>query len=176
MKDTITIVLIVAVVALLGYMAFFKASPAFGSSAVGTTFNSAKVAEIVMQPTSSSATSSSILNTDANDRIIDSSFVSCATSTGSVFAQTAAGVATFQWQFATTSTNAPAVFPSTATNAALINLGTSTTDDSYAASSTPTARAISRRWPTGTYLTIQPNATSSNASLSCQAGVYYHGT
>lgn len=166
---SITVALIVGIAG--GY--FYPVAVSVGSPS-GTTFNSAKVASVVMVPTSASATSSSVYNGDASDRIIDSAFVACFPAVGSVFAQTSAGVANWTWIAATTSTNAPATI--TNTNLALnVNVSTSSTNDSYIATSTYT-NVITRRWAAGTYLTFQPNATSSVSGVNCTPGVYYHGS
>ena len=169
-----------AVLVILGgayeYYSHTQVSQSAGST-VGTTFNTAKVAEVIMSPTSAVATTTSIFNGDASDRIIDNAFVACNPGVGTVFAQTGAGVSAFTWTAATTSTNAPATLGSNAAgNYALnVNLATSTTNDSYIATSTYT-NVIARRWAAGSYLTFSTNATSSTAGLNCQAGVYYHGS
>jgi hypothetical protein len=172
----------IAVLAILGATAFFGYSPftkqtvqQIFNSPVGATFNSAKVAEIAMAPISSAATSSSLYNGDASARIIDSGFVSCATSTGAVMGSTG-GVASWTWQMATTATNALGLQGNT--NYAMnLTVSTSTTDNEYTASSTNPALVMNRYWPSGSYLTINTNATTTNGmSVTCQAGVYYHGT
>lgn len=171
--------------AVLGAFAFFGLTP-FGKTVVeqlagsnqsaGATFNSAKVASIVMVPNAAgtNATSSSILNTDSTDRIITDAFVSC-TKAGSVFAQTSAGVANWTWKAGTTTTSAPATLDSVNANslAMSMNVATSATDDSYNSTSTYTG-VFTRRWPTNTYLSFAPNATSSTAA--CVVGVHYLGS
>lgn len=178
----------VVVLSVLGGLAWFGFTPFLhntvtneqtnaqvaGSSA-GTLFSTAKVAEIAINPTVNAATSTSILNGDANDRIIDSSFVSCATSSGAVTTNGGSGVATWNWLSATTSTSALGLQGNT--NYAMnITVPTSTTDNSYVASSTSPASVRNRLWPSGSYLTFNINASSSNATLTCQVGSYYHAT
>lgn len=140
-------------------------------SAVNSTFNSAKVASVNITPSSSSATSTSILNTDASDRIVTDAFVTCQ-SVASVFAQDGLGVSGWLWVAATTSTAAPAVLPATAFAAMNVVVGTSTAD-AWAATTTYTS-PFARRWATGTYMTFWQNATSSTAT--CQGGVHYLAT
>lgn len=141
-------------------------------SVVGSTFNNAKVAAINMTPSSASATSSSILNTDASDRIVTDAFVTCSQTPGNNFAPNG-GVATWIWQAATTSTNAPATLGSNSVNQALFVTVATSTADAYTATSTYTI-ALTRRWATGSYMTFQPNATSSTAV--CNVGVHYLAT
>jgi hypothetical protein len=172
------IALVIAVVAAGGVYGGYKflLTPPIGGSATGSTFNSAKVAETIMAPVSNSATTSSILNSDTSDRVITDYFVACATSTGAVFAQTAAGVNTFQWTAATTTTSAPSNLDGNSNTIFTINLGTSTTDNSYAASTTNSAKVSNRTWLAGSYITFAANATSSNKTLSCEVGVHYLGS
>ena len=167
--------------AVAGLVAFFGLSP-FGKevvqqiagSSTGTTFNTAKVAAVVMSPTTSSATSTSILNTDASDRIILDNFVSCAGATTTAFGADSLGLATWKWGAATTSGAAPQPSILNSVNAAMnINVATGTYD-AYTASSTYTA-VYTRRWAAGSYLTFQTNGTTT-PSLSCVAGVHYIGS
>jgi hypothetical protein len=168
---------VVAVAAALGAVAFFGFSPfmktvvqQFGTVTAGTTFNTAKVASVDMIPISSSATSSSVYNGDANDRVVTDAFVSCYATTSTAFAQNGAGLANWTWLAATTSGSAPATL--TNTNYVMnLNVATSSTDDSYAATSTYTPH-IWQRWKAGSYITFQPNGTTTN-TVSCNVGVHY---
>lgn len=148
-------------------------------SPAGSTFNSAKVAEITSVPISITATSSSVYNGDSSDRVVDSGFVSCATSSGSVYASTAqaVGVATWNWKAATTAV-ASLGLQGNVNYAFNLDVATSTTDSGYSATTTPgsTFQAFNRTWKAGTYMTFLTNATSTNQTINCQAGVYYHGT
>lgn len=163
-------IVLVAIIALGGYVFPQVDLSQLGTgSPAGTTFSSAKVAQINVTPSSSSATTTSIQNTDASDRIIEGSFVSCTTA-GSVFAQTAAGVAAWTWKMGTTSTANPAILSNT-NLAADLTVATSSTQDSYLSSTTNPVLPISRRWQAGSYLTIETNATSSSAA--CTVGVHY---
>lgn len=171
-KIFLSLLIVIAGVAIYGAYQYPVQVANFASTA-GTTFSNAKIAAVVMTPSSATATSSSVYNSDSSDRIIDSAFVSCYPASGSVFAQTGAGLANWIWTAATSSTAAPATLANT--NYALnAPVATSTTNDSYVATSTY-QNTITRRWAAGSYLTFQPNATSSTAT-NCTVGVYYHGT
>lgn len=146
------------------------------ASTTGSTFNTAKVAEVAMAPISLTSTTTSLLNSDATDRIVDSSFVSCATSSLQVFGAAGAGLANWIWQFATTSV-ANLGLQGNTNFASQITVATSATDNAYTASSTQTGLgARGRLWPSGGYLSILSIGSSTNSTLTCQAGVYYHGT
>lgn len=146
----------------------FPQTSVFVGSPVGTTFNTAKIAAINMTISTASATSSSILNSDASARYITDGFVACTGIGTSLTAVTGAGLATLQFQMATTSTSAPA---NLGTNySERVTLATSSATF-YVASTTEGAIAgFSRYWDAGTYLTIQPNATNTAA---CTVGVHY---
>lgn len=172
-------VLVLAVVAALvgvGFYTYGGNSNGTGNSTsvAGNTFNAAKTAMIVWSPISASATTTSILNTDANDRIIKQAQYSCTGLTNS-FAQTAAGVAALIFQAATTSASAPANFSGN-TNFVLNTTVATSTAELFVGSTTPGATASSfvRRWGAGTYLTFSANATSS--AQTCVIGVDYLGT
>lgn len=138
-------------------------------SVVGTVFNSAKVAQININPQSITSTSTSIQNTDTSDRIVTDGFVSCSGLTN-MFGSTNAGVATFNWTAATSSTAAPA--PSIAANsfaAMQVTLSTSTTYNETATSTYTVPWG--HIWTAGTYMIFQTNATSSGAT--CTVGVHY---
>ncbi len=164
--------------AVLGTLAFFNLTPfrtvvqqVFGAtSPSGTTFNSAKVAEIVWTPTTNAASSTSILNTDSFARIITDNFTEC-----SPFGTSAANndIAILQIKGATTSISGQGL-QGNANYIASTTLAT-TAPDTYIASSTEgTIFGTSRIWPSNTYLTFTANATSSTAS--CVTGVHYLGS
>lgn len=140
-------------------------------SASGTTFNSAKVAQINLNPQSITSTSTSLYNGDSSDRIVTDAFVSCNNLTSMTSAT--GGVATFQWGAATTTAAAPTASVLTNQYAAMNVTVATSTADGYTATSTYTA-AASRRWAAGSYMTFQTNATSTNAA--CTVGVHYLGT
>lgn len=169
MKETTTNILLAVLVVLAIYALFF-ASHAFGAaSPAGSTNNDAKVASVAMAPTSRTATSTSILNSDASDRIVTDAFVSCTGLTSMNGADTA-GLATFKWTAATSSTAAPAPSVIDASLAAMNVTIATTTSDGFTATSTYT-NVYARRWNAGTYMVFQTNGTSS--AVSCTPGVRY---
>lgn len=139
-------------------------------SATGSTFNNAKLAAINMTPSSASATSSSILNTDSSDRIVTDSFVTCNNANTSNSGP-AGGVVAWNWLAATTSTSGPASLGANTNYTLQATVATSSVD-AYIATST--MGAWMRRWASGTYMTFIPNATSSSAT--CNVGVHYLAT
>lgn len=144
-----------------------------GVGTAGNTFNTAKVASVIMTPSAigNNGTSSSILNTDATDRFITDAFVACANATSTVFSPTG-GVANWQVFAATTSAANANVSIATPNLALNVNVATGTYDV-YVSTSTYTA-TFTRRWLTNSYLTFGWNATSSGGS-SCNVGVHYIG-
>jgi len=140
-------------------------------SAVGTTFNSAKVAAINMTISTGTATSSSLYNSDGSDRYIIDAFSVCSGVATSYTAYTGTGLASLNWKMATTSTSAPAILTNT-NYVANMNMAT-TTSVAMASSTVGDLATGNRTWAAGTYLTIQPNATNTAA---CTAGVHYIGS
>lgn len=149
-----------------------------GSSA-GATFNTAKFAAIVWQPgnvgtqTNGAATTTSLFNGDASDRIITNLTYSCSGVGSSNTAYTGAGLASLIFTAATSSASVPNSI--TVTNALLnTNIATSSTE-LFVASTTPglTGSAFVRRWAAGSYLTFSSNATN---TATCAIGVNYIGT
>lgn len=157
----------------LGYL-FFHSVPQTvvvqGVSAVGTTFNSAKVASVIMAPATAAATSTSILNPDSSDRIVTNSFAACNTVGGSLpflTGLTSGSLPNWGLKMATTSTAAQTGSVNLVSN---LNIST-TTPWSYTASSTvPFPGPVTNVWPAGTYLTLTFNATN---TATCVAGVNY---
>lgn len=163
---------LVAVAALIGGYYFPQSVTTFvAGGTAGATFSNAKVAAININPQGITSTSTSLLNTDANDRIVTDAFVTCS-GLGTMFGSDAAGVAAFQWYMGTSSVAAPtATLAARTLLAGNFTVATSTTDG-YTATSTYTGTAVfGRRWNAGTYMVFQTNATSSAAQ--CQAGVHY---
>lgn len=146
----------------------FSGSDVVETSPTGATFNSAKVAAIVAAPATASATTTSILNSDANDRYITSTFAYCGGLGSSQTAYTGAGLANLTLKAATTSTAAPAAL--TNTNLVMnVNIATTTPNTSAVATSTFVS-AINQRWAAGSYLTFEFNATNTAA---CTVGANY---
>lgn len=145
---------------------------AVGTSPTGSTFSTARIGEIVQTPVSAAATSSSIQNTDANDRVILDAGVYCE-GVGNWFAQTGAGLATLSYWAATSSTNAPSTGIIGAPLAAMNVTVATATSKTYAATSTSYSN-FARIWNTGSYLTFQPTGTSTTAV--CTPFVHYIAT
>jgi len=174
MKNKI-IVSAVAILAVLAIATFLlsKKPVSSGSAGVGATFNSAKIAEINMTPSTGTATSTSIYNGDDDDRIVTDAFASCSGIGTSYTAYTGTGLtsAGLLLKAATTTTSAPASV--TNTNLAMsISIATTTPSDMYVATSTY-GTAYWQRWGAGTYMTFFTNATNTAA---CSIGVHYIGT
>lgn len=138
-----------------------------GIQPVGTTFSTAKVASVIMVPATDSASSTSILNTDATDRIFVSSFAACNTVGTSLSYLVGAGIVDWRVRMATTSAGTQTGSVNYVSNMAV----STSTPWAYSASSTaPFPNASAYVWPTNTYLTITFNATN---TASCLAGVNY---
>lgn len=142
-------------------------------SPVGTTFNSAKTSMIVWQPTSNAATSTSIYNGDATDRIIKQLNMSCR----SLAFTASTSLVALNFKAATTAVSSLGLQKNTNY---ILNIDVSTsTAEQYIGSTTPGLIAGSdllRRWPAGTYVTFNTNASSTNTETeTCIVGVDYFG-
>ena len=141
-------------------------------SPAGTTFSNAKIAEVAMAPTSATATSTSIRNSDASDRYVLDAGVFCSGLT-TMFGLTNSGLSTFQWYAGTTSSAAPTT--SIAGNLLLAMNVTVATSSAVGFTATSTyTNANSRVWSAGSYMTFQTNGTSTAAS--CTPFVHYIGS
>ena len=165
-KFLLGVVVLVAAIAVGGY---FFPKVGFGAPAAGNTFGSAKLSAVNINPQSITSTSTSIYNSDPNDRIVTDAFVTCSGLT-TMFGATAAGVDAFRWYAATSSVAAPTASIANASLGAMNMTVATSTSDGYNATTTYT-NAFSRRWNAGSYMVFQTNATSSGAT--CQAGVHY---
>lgn len=163
--------IVVALIAgiFIGKALFSNQVVAGTQSPAGTTFSSAKISSVIAVPASATATSTSFLNTDSNDRIVQSSFIDCNTVGTSKTFLTGAGLASLQVQAATTSVANQGLQGNT-NYVVNINLATSTTDVYVASTTPPVLGDYGRIWPTGTNLTITWNATN---TASCVEGVNY---
>lgn len=179
----------IGILAVLGAATFFGYSPFlklvtnvsqnFSSSPSGTTFNTAKFAGIVanMASPGANATSSSILNGDANDRFITSVDYGCE-GVGQSNSISGGGLASLSFKVATTSTASPIALSNTnILNTSAFFIGTSTTIFLVASSTAGIGNTNSASstliWPTGTYLTFYTNATN---TAVCTFGVKYIGS
>lgn len=153
-----------------GFLGGSGSQQGVGTSATGTTFNTAKITEIVMAPTSNAASSTSVLNGDASDRYVLDGGVSC---TGLTNMFGAASLAEDLWYAGTSSVAAPtASISGRALLAMKVSLATSTTYG-FIATSTYT-NTFARIWAAGTYMVFETNATSS--AVSCQPFLHYIGS
>jgi hypothetical protein len=173
-KNIIIGFVVVAVIAIGGY--FFprnKVSQSFGASPTGATFGDAKRAAVVINPlvTGQNGTSTTLVNTDSNNRIVTDSFVDCNGVGNPLTAGNGTGLATWTLQIATTSTASPASVGSNLV--ANITISTSTSDTFNATSTNPGPNPVGRIWPAGGNLTFFLNATTTGA---CTAGVNYIGS
>ncbi len=155
--------IVAAVVAL--HFAPSKSVIAAGSAA-GSTFNTAKSAGIVWAPVSNTASSTSIFNGDASDRIIKQVEISCV---GANFTA-ANSLAQVTFSAATTSVTNQGLQKNG--NVALSTTVATSTYEAYVATSSQAL--VGRRWNTGSYLTFNTNATSTG--LTCSIFADYIGT
>lgn len=161
-------VLLVAVLiagVLLPKAGFLVGSPA------GTTFLSAKVAEVNQGSIATAAATTSgasLLNNDASDRIVESVVVSCSGVGTSQTFLTGTGLATLTLTVATSTSAVP-----NQTNEAvneLINAQVIATSSLNVFSNPTINNAQSRVWASGTYLNFHFNATN---TASCLLGAHY---
>ncbi len=164
-KTSATIGAIVCI--LIGLAVGYAISPklsgfqALGGSAAGTTFSTAKVAQINVSPLT--ATTTNVYNSDDSSRIIESGFAYCNTvgaSTGNSVPLTLV---------AATGTTAGTAALNANTNYAFnVTIGTSTAVTSNASSTY--GSPIFQIWPSGTYMNFYFAATNTAA---CTVGVHY---
>lgn len=151
------------------------------SSPTGSTFNSAKFAGIVMAPATGTATSTSVQNTDSNDRYVISTRVGCEGLGTSLTAYTGAALASLTLTVATSSTQAPATLTPTfrvalitiATSSPVFSLATSTTGVGGAVTTGTATNTMASVWPAGSWMTFATNATN---TAVCTVGVDYIGS
>lgn len=116
----------------------------------------------------STATTTSIQNTDSQDRIIITTEAFCSGLGTSQTAYTGAGLAALTFQAATTSTAAPASLGGN-TNYLMNSTIATSTSESYTSTSTPVI-PDARRWAAGSWVTFSTNATNTG---SCIVDVKY---
>ncbi len=176
-KKTIIGVIALIVIAVIGLKVWQDGHQVAGASPAGSTFNTAKFAGVTASFLTS--TSTSVLNTDANDRYIIALKYGC-TGVGSSYTQvtgvplTSAGLTL---KAATTSTAAPFA-PLSVSNSNLAISTTVATSSAQAgvltfASSTQALTnylSYNQIWLAGSYLTLFTNATNTAA---CTIGVEY---
>lgn len=164
---------IVAAVVLAGtiYGAYqYPQNQLLAGSAVGTTFSTAKVAQVNISPATQSATSSSVLNTDASDRFLEGNYFSSCTGVGTSQTNlTGTGLAALTISMATTSVSS--LGSQGNTQLGVVTVSTSTAFSNNA--STTINTDYRGDWASGTYLTFTFNATNTAA---CTVGVHYHAS
>lgn len=151
------LVALVVVVSIYGGYLYPVALIPTGAVSLTTSANTSKVAEAGFAPSVPGATTTSMLNTDTQDRIIITSEIFCSSVGTSQTAYTGTGLANLTFSIATTSTSAPVALGNT--NYILNNNMTTSTVETYVSSSTPYAVDY-RRWAVGSYITISANATN----------------
>lgn len=176
--------IVLVLVASIGGAYFFPkvTELAVGTSAAGSTFNTAKYAGIAINLAApgTNATSSSILNSDANDRYVTAVKAGCEVLGTSKTAYTGTGLAALTLSIATSSTAAPAangnanIVGSTALTLAT-STGNFVTASSTASNgaSTPGSVLPNNIWLAGSYMTFTANATN---TAVCTVGVDYIGS
>lgn len=174
----ILIALGIAIVTLLiaGGYAYPKSLFVAGTSNPGTTFGSAKFAGVAVNLASPGAngTSTSILNTDSNDRYVTSFKIGCEKLGTSLTAYTGAPLANLLVAVGTTTTAAPASFVSFAAITNAMTVPTTTINLLVSSSTLQLATSsLAGVWPTNTYMTFFFNATN---TAVCTAGVDYFGS
>jgi len=156
--------------AVAGFAAFFGLTP-FGrtivqqtfGSAVGSTFSTAKVATVDMAPATATASSTSLLNTDASTRFVESLNGDC-----TAVATAGTSVASMTITVATTTVANEGLQGNTNTFSGTIATTTAFSLLSSVIASTGTA--VQYSWPSGTYLTFLFNTTN---TATCVVGVNY---
>jgi len=172
-KSTIIKILIGIVVLAIVVGIYYTRDVIGGTSSVGTTQSTQKEA-LITWTLSTGATTTSLYNGDANDRVIETAKYAC-TGIGTSYTQlTGAGLATLYVTAATTSTSIPATL-GTNTNYVFTSANTfaTSTGFAYLASTTPgelLTNTSNRLWLAGSYLTFASNATN---TATCVIGVEY---
>lgn len=144
------------------------------ASPAGSTFNYMKIAAITVAMTS--ATSSTVLNTDSNDRIVLSTEIGCEKVGSSNTLNTGTGLASLTVLVGTSSTATPtatALF-SPSLEIGNVTLATSSANFIFASSTAVTATSSSASiWASGTYMAFVSNATN---TAVCTFAVHYLST
>lgn len=172
MKNSIFYGIVGIIVGVIIGASSFSSSPkevAQAISPVGSTQSTAKVFSINMSPATASATSTSMLNSDASDRIVTDTFVDCNTTGTSLTYLTGAGLLAWSAQIATTSASGVGL-QGNINYVGNLSISTSTVDAYTASSTNPAPNPVGRVWPSGSYMTFVFNATNTAA---CVIGGHY---
>ena len=170
------VVVVLVAGAIAGGYFYPKLTQSFGTSPQGATFSTEKTAAVAINLSApgANATSTSILNTDSNDRYVSSAHIGCENVGTSKTAYTGTGLANLQLSVGTTTTAAPGVFSSAEAIMSNLNLATATQGMLVSSSSLLTATSTyATIWPSNTYMTFFFNATN---TATCTVGVDYFGS
>lgn len=133
-------------------------------SPVGTTFSTRKMAAVNMTPSTSAASSTAVLNSDASARWVTSVDVACTgAGTSNAWPSTGGGLANLLLQMATSSTAAQS---GNANLAANVTVATTSVFSQSASSTIATAVSTATDlyyWPAGVYMVYTFNATNTAA-------------
>lgn len=153
---------VIMLLVIVGAYVYPRQSPQLaGASPAGSTFTTSKEASVVYLPATSAASSTSILNTDANNRFITSGTVACFGTNGQ------------GGTFTVATTTIPNLGLQGNTNYAENIVATTTTSSllMYTASSTEGVLTYtSRVWPAGVYETVVDSAVT---GASCTISLHY---
>lgn len=160
---------VILAVAIYGAYQYPQQMQLVGAIIPGTTANTSKVAEISWSLLSPTATSTSILNTDAQDRIVINSEVFCSgVGTSGAANGGSGGLSSLIITVATSSTAAPASNQNL--NTWNNTIPTSTPEVYVSTSTNPVNGADGRRWAANSYMTWTANATN---TAQCIVDVKY---
>lgn len=136
-------------------------------SDVGTVNSSARLASVVMEPATASATTTAVYN-NGPDRFIESSFVACTGVGTSKTPLTGAGLAQLQITLATSTS----LLKSTAgyNSASILTVATSSPYLYQASTTASSIGTVGLIWPASTYMNFGFNATN---TANCTVGVHY---
>ncbi len=166
---------VVAIIGFLGWKYPIAPAPLAGTSSQGSTFSSAKFYGVAVNLAAPGAngTSTSILNTDANDRYITSVGAACNGIGTSLTAYTGAGLASLTLKVATSSTAAPAANGNANVVGGTITISTSTAQWLLSTSTTATSLATTGGtsvdyivWAANSYLTTRRTLHSARLALA----------
>lgn len=174
-KNILWAALLVGVIAVVVIASLFLPKLAFGASPAGSTFNDSKQASVAINLASpgTNGTSTSMINTDGNDRFITSEHAVCEGVGTSQTAYTGTGLASLTLKMATSTTANPTSNANTNT-LPTITVSTSTPNFGISSSTiaTPGNNLVGNVWLAGSPLTITANATN---TAVCTVGVSYVG-
>lgn len=168
MKNKIVFAVIAAIaVLIIGFVISSSSENVKGVSSAGVTNTSAKLYTASLVPSTDTATTTSLYNSDSTDRAIVSTVGYCSSVGTSKTFLTGTGLASWLVQLATSSVGNLGLQGNT-NYAASLTLSTSSPWVFVSSTTEPVLNAVGRTWPSGTYLNITFNATNTAA---CTIGV-----